>query len=235
MIIATIVSVIAIILIIVLLVGFFSKKSTNLGGMNPANKGRTIAPASLPGSAHTNNYTYSVWFYIDDWNYRYGEPKIVLGRLDKDKMPSPAITLGAIQNNVTITLACYPKEGAKDAKPVIHSCALNNVPLQKWANLLISLNGRTLDVYLDGKLVRTCVLPGVAKINTAAPIYITPEGGFSGWTSNIEYLSQSTNPSEAWNIYRAGYGGNTMSNLVNKYRIKFSLMEDNMEKSSFEI
>jgi len=235
MIIATIITVIAIILIIVLLVGFFSKKSTNLGGMNPANKGRTISPASLPGSAHANNYTYSVWFYIDDWNYRYGEPKIILGRLDKDKMPSPAITLGAIQNNVTVTLACYSKKDTKDSKPVIHSCTLDNVPLQKWVNLLISLNGRSLDVYLDGKLVRTCVLPGVAKINTDAPIYITPEGGFSGWTSNIEYLSQPTNPSEAWNIYRSGYGGNTLTNLVNKYRIKFSLMEDNMEKGSFEI
>lgn len=221
-------------LMLYLLYQYFTA-SKPLTGTHPGTATITINESKTDSTNDSSNCTYSIWFYISDWNYRYGEPKIVLGRLDKDKMPSPAITLGAIQNNVTITLACYPKEGAKDAKPVIHSCALNNVPLQKWANLLISLNGRTLDVYLDGKLVRTCVLPGVAKINTDAPIYITPEGGFSGWTSNIEYLSQSTNPSEAWNIYRAGYGGNTMSNLVNKYRIKFSLMEDNMEKGSFEI
>ena len=53
-----------------------------------------------------------------------------------------------------------------------------NVPLQKWVNLIISLYGRTLDVYIDGKLVRTCVLPGVAQVNPDADILVTPMGGF---------------------------------------------------------
>jgi hypothetical protein len=102
-------------------------------------------------------------------------------------------------------------------------------------NLIISLYGRTLDVYLDGKLVRTCVLPGVAKVNPAANILVTPNGGFNGFTSNFQYWPTATNPQQAYNIYKDGFGGSVFGNLFNKFRLKVSLLEDNREKGSFEI
>jgi hypothetical protein len=112
---------------------------------------------------------------------------------------------------------------------------VRNVPLQKWVNLIISLYGRTLDVYIDGKLVRTCVLPGVAQVNPDADVLVTPMGGFSGWTSNFQYWAAATNPQQAYNIYKAGYGGNVLGNVFNKYRVKVSFLEDNKEQGSFEI
>jgi hypothetical protein len=101
--------------------------------------------------------------------------------------------------------------------------------------LIISLYGRTLDVYIDGKLVRTCVLPGVAKINQKANIVVTPNGGFSGFTTNFQYWNNSTNPQDAYNIYKDGFGGSILGNLFNKYRIKIAFLSDNKEKGSFEI
>jgi hypothetical protein len=92
-----------------------------------------------------------------------------------------------------------------------------------------------MDVYINGKLTRTCVLPGVAKINQDADVVITPSGGFSGWTTETTYRPNSINPQEAWNIYSKGYGGNLFSNLFNKYRIRVSLLEDNMARGSFEL
>jgi hypothetical protein len=58
----------------------------------------------------------------------------------------------------------------------MHSCSIEDVPLQRWTNLIISLDNRALDLYLDGKLVRTCVLPGVPKMNPASNIL-----GMSKW------------------------------------------------------
>jgi hypothetical protein len=95
----------------------------------------------------------------------------------------------------------------------------------------MSVNGRTLDIYLDGKLVNTCVMPGVAKISNSAPIVITPAGGFSGYTSNIEYWSKPTNPQEAWNIYRKGHGG---GNVFSKYKLKIAVLKNNKETSSYQ-
>jgi hypothetical protein len=88
---------------------------------------------------------------------------------------------------------------------------------------------------VDGKLVRTCVLPGVAKVNPDANITVTPMGGFQGWTSNFEYWDDASNPQQAYNIYKSGFGGSLLGDLFNKYRIKISFLEDNQEQGSFEI
>jgi hypothetical protein len=100
-------------------------------------------------------------------------------------------------------------------------------------NLLISVYGRSLDVYLDGKLVKTCLLPGIAKINNEANVYITPLGGFSGWTSKFTYYPTALNPQEAWNIYQDGYGASWLANIFGKYNVKVSVLENGTEDSSF--
>jgi hypothetical protein len=138
-----------------------------------------------------------------------------------------------MENDITISVACYSNK--KSNESIIHTCNVQNFPLQRWVNLIISLYGRTLDVYIDGKLVRTCVLPGVAKINQKANIVVTPNGGFSGFTTNFQYWNDSTNPQDAYNIYKDGFGGSILGNLFNKYRIKIAFLSDNKEKGSFEI
>jgi len=301
----------------------------------------TIDYSNLAGGsngANTGNFTYSVWFYVNDWNYRYGEPKVVFGRMSSASTantssipgvsgidPCPSVVLGAMQNNLSISLACYPgtdtmhsplhSSGSTIHSPapssvgstsynahgvtsgkgvastasvaptavtnpptssaapsssiaslasspmatsifknysntllsnvprierfetmtsnsVVHTCNIANVPIQKWVNLLISVYGRTLDVYIDGKLVKTCLLPGIAKINNKAPVYLTPSGGFSGWTSNLQYWPNSTDPQTAWNIYNAGYGS---TNTFGQYKVKVSVYKGVSEQSSLTI
>ena len=227
-------SVILVIILIYVIMWFFAK-TTQLTRMANGNVQQIILASTLANNKHSNNYTYSTWFYINDWNYRFGEPKIILGRLDKDNNPGPSITLDAMENNLTVAVACYPVSKSAAAPPLVHQCSVANIPLQKWVNLIVSLYGRTLDLYLDGKLVRTCVLPGVAKVNPDSNVLVTPAGGFNGWTTNFQYWSSASNPQEAYNIYKGGFGGSTLGNLFNKFRIKVSFLTDNQERSSFEI
>ena len=191
---------IVVVLLLILIVRWLMVNNTKLVGLNDAKKVTKIDSSSLAQN-NASNYAYSVWFYIEDWSYRYGEPKIILGRLDKDLNHSPSIVLGAIENNLKIETTVYPS--AQYTTASTHTCNVDNVPVQKWVNAIVSLYGRTMDIYIDGKLVRTCVLPGVAKIANDAPVYITPKGGFSGYTSNIHYYANSLNPQEAYNIYRS--------------------------------
>jgi hypothetical protein len=235
----TILSVIFILVVIYFAVGYFFPNNKQLSGMMEATKAQTVEAANLPSNTNSLNYTYSSWIYVEDWNYKFGEKKTILGRLDGNKNPGPSIELGAMDNDVTVSIACYPKQqsGSNDGngiKPIIHKCKVQNVPLQRWVNIIISLYGRTLDVYIDGKLVRTCLLPGVAKVSPTSPVLITPNGGFSGWTSNFQYWATSTSPQQAYDIYKNGYGG-SLGNFFSKYRLKFSFMEDNNEKGSIEI
>ncbi len=234
----TVLIVLAVLVVLYLVLNFFFKSSTSLTTMQSGTEKQVIEASTLPNDNNTSNYTYSMWFYIDDWNYRFGEPKVILGRMDQDNHPSPSVVLGAMENDITISVACYPQDqttGVTTDRSIVHKCPIKNIPLQSWVNLTISLYGRTLDVYIDGKLVRTCVLPGVAKVNPDANILVTPMGGFSGWTSNFEYWDDATNPQQAYNIYKSGFGGSMLGDLFNKYRIKISFLEDNEEQGSFEI
>jgi hypothetical protein len=136
-----------------------------------------------------------------------------------------------------VALGCYP--GA-DQKPtnnkgntVVHTCSVGNIPIQRWVNLAISVYGRTLDIYIDGKLVRTCLLPGVANINNNANVYITPSGGFEGWTSKFQYFPTSINPQDAWNIYVKGYQGSLFSS--SPYQVQLSLITNGTTQSSITI
>jgi len=234
----TILIVVAVLFVLYLVLNLFFKKSTTLTNMEDGKTRQVIEASTLPNNNNTSNYTYSMWFYVDDWNYRFGEPKMLLGRMDQDNHPSPSVVLGAMENDITISVSCYPQNastGVVGDTSVVHKCVVRNFPLQSWVNLIISLYGRSLDVYIDGKLVRTCVLPGVAKVNPDANIQVTPAGGFSGWTSNFEYWDDATNPQQAYNIYKSGFGGSFAGNLFNKYRIKISFLEDNQEQGSIEI
>lgn len=242
---------IVIVLVIYLLYLWFFGDGTRtyLMGMHHANKQHIISPSTLPKGG-TSDYTYSIWLYINNWNYRVGEKKDIFARYgSSDKLPAPVVSLGANMNNVEVSLGTWPGHGTSGSsdesgvkQPGIHTCTLDNVPLQAWANVIMTLNNRSLDLYLDGKLVRTCVLPGVPVQESGAPLVVCGQGpnggaaGFDGFISNFQYFARAVNPREAYAIYREGPGGsNWMTNLINKYRIKVAFMKNNTEVNSFEI
>ena len=90
-----------------------------------------------------------------------------------------------------------------------------------------------MDLYIDGKLVRTCLLPGVASINSNSNVYVTPAGGFDGWTSKFQYYPNSLNPQQVWNIYTQGYSN--WSSMFNAYQVQISLVENGTTQSSVTI
>ena len=103
--------------------------------------------------------------------------------------------------------------------------SLENVPLQKWSNLIISVNDRNMELYLDGKLVKTCILSGVPEQATDSMVHITPGStkdpnkfGFGGFVSNFRHIGKAVNPREAWKIYKNGYEqGGMFSNIFKFY------------------
>ena len=247
-----VITIVVIVLILMLLRYIFSDPYT-LQNMQDGKTASTISASSLAtngSSVPSANFTYSIWFYINNWNYRYGEPKVIFGRMGAASGsgtgsvpgvsgvdPCPAVVLGAIENNISVSLGCYPGVDQEPSTPggntVVHTCSVANVPIQKWVYLVVSVYGRSMDIYIDGKLVRTCLLPGVASVNNSSNVYVTPMGGFEGWTSKFQYFPNSINPQEAWNIYTQGYSN--MSSMFNAYQIQLSLVENGETQSSITI
>ena len=225
---------ITIIILIILIIVYFSKDSKTLSHLKDASKTTTISSSKLKANKNSSNYAYSIWFYVNDWNHNLGKKKILLSRSSssstaKDgKIYNPEISFGSYENDININITTYAPHDQTEL------CSIKNFPLQTWVNLILSLNGRTADVYLDGKLVRTCLLPNVPKSINGSDVKITPHGGFAGWTSNIQYYNMALNPQQAYNIYKKGLGTG-LGNLFDKYKLKFSYLVNNIEQGSVEI
>jgi len=254
----SIVIIVIVVVLLFLIIKYFVSDANTLQNLQNGQTATTIDATTLPtngSNVPSSNFAYSVWFYVNDWNYRYGEPKVIFGRMGSKNAsdgkgsiegisgldPCPAVVLGAVENNVAISIGCYPgvdQQPTNGGKTVTHTCAVANIPLQRWVNLVISVYGRTMDIYIDGKLVKTCLLPGVASVNNNANIYVTPKGGFNGWTSKLQYYPNSLNPQECWNIYTNGYQGNMLSNLfsgLGNYQLQVSVLENGTTQNTVTI
>jgi hypothetical protein len=84
-------------------------------------------------------------------------------------------------------------------------CDIKEVPLQKWVCITIVSSGRVLDVYMDGKLSRSCVLPNVLSVpNGKLKLRLGESGGFGGSYSTVQMWNQQLTPDLIYGIYQMG-------------------------------
>ena len=235
----TIIMVIVILLLLYVVMKYVLNDSNTLTGLISGTEVQTIVAKDLAkddSGLQTSNYAYSIWYYIDDWNYNYDNVKPLFERLSIQPANTPVLETIASMPGVYFTantndLKVLVKTGTTSGTS--ETATVENVPIQKWTNVTISVYGQSLDIYLDGKLVQTKPLSNIAYIDPNASVYITPNGGFSGWTSKFAYYPNALNPQEVWDIYSAGYGSSWLSNLFGKYNVKISFLENGTEDSSF--
>ena len=104
--------------------------ANKLTGFNDAKKVTKIDAGKLAQS-NASNYAYSAWFYVDDWSYRYGEPKNNFRKIgQRFKYLVQSIILGAIENNLKIETTVYPSSQLLKNHST-HTCNVDNVPITK--------------------------------------------------------------------------------------------------------
>jgi hypothetical protein len=137
-----------------------------------------IPSSKLPLSEIDSGLSWSLvnWLYIEDWNYRYGQKKMIIDWGDNLQMYFEEKTNDLIIEITTIPLMKKEKIIQK------------NIPLQRWICLIVVLDNRQLDLFMDNVLVQSIQLEYV-------PMYITEElnlfsgGGFRGKYGYLQYLS----------------------------------------------
>lgn len=95
------------------------------------------------------------------------------------------------------------------------TCDLPEIDLQRWVMVTVVLSGRTIDVYLDGKLARSCVTGSYYKVDpTGVKALVTEEGGFDGYISNLEVANYAMNPDEIYRTYLSGPEGVSLNPIT---------------------
>jgi hypothetical protein len=82
-------------------------------------------------------------------------------------------------------------------------CMVQSFPLQKWVHVVISQYNQVLDIYIDGKLSSSCVLPGFPDV-VQDDLVLAPEDGFSGKITKVVYLNSAVSADDAYSLYNDG-------------------------------
>jgi hypothetical protein len=238
--------------IIVLVIFRYLLKPKDAKIIKDAQTGETIAATDLDSSS-TNNCAYSLWFFVNDYSQNYGKEKTVLHHVvTDDGIDGVMVNLAANSNDLLVAVKLNTKHKV---------CEVKNIPIQKWIHLVVSIHGRTIDIYMNGKLVRSCLandVPDIGKL-TENPVKIGKTAGSSGTTRDIstiletnindqkkntftgwsgyfakfEYYPEAVDPQTVYYLYRAGYGGGSFLDYLNRYQVKVALLDNETEDASF--
>lgn len=88
---------------------------------------------------------------------------------------------------------------------------INGIEYQRWVLITTVANGKTLDVYVDGKLARSCVYKapfalGSADSTGTAYFGYGNNGNLKGFFSNGNFYNYALTPDAVWAMYQAGPG-----------------------------
>ena len=219
----------------------------------------------------SSNIMISVWFYIETWDtIQSNETKNILylttnpssnfnnnGAFDSragdsltdlscvnrvNNYKNFSVELDKYENNIFIYVLCANTDRCDTGEDILSKYKISNIPIQKWNNLTLSVDAKLLDVYLDGKLLNSFVLPSLLKMDSnSKPAMILGHiddsltSNWNGFITRVRYETNSITPKEALSIYKAGISSNHTNSLLSKYSLKISFLEYNEEKGHIHI
>jgi len=174
-------------------------------------KQRTVIPAATAPIGQGADYGIQFWMYIKDWDYKFGQAKDIVKRVSGNNasMFNPRITLHPTDNSLQVAVRYFSQStsstatGSTNSSGDVFTCTVENVPLQAWFSVSVTLFDRNMDVYINGRLVKSCVIPGVPRPATG-DIIVNDSGGFSGSICNLRAYGGMLTPSDAQAFFGSG-------------------------------
>ena len=120
--------------------------------------GKDIKP-SIDGR-YGMEYTYSFWLFVENWTTTERMPIFVKGDTN-GLLHAPSCTMEKSENKLHIMQDSLADGNSRSSE----GCTIDNIPVQKWVHIVISLIGKNIDIYVNGRLSKRCELSGVGRLN----------------------------------------------------------------------
>lgn len=193
-----------------------------------ANKPFTFDRTVLPPLYEGGEYSVSFWMYVNDWSYNLNRPKDVLSisnRTSANGIVTLGVHLDAQDNRLHVLTSSAATGSSSPTQRILttatfdsifaatagmgvnapNDCVVTSVDLQRWVHIVVALNGKTVDVYMNGKLVRSCILPSVFKVDGQGYVVnVAGHTGFGGFVSGVAVSDYALNPEQVYRTYQAG-------------------------------
>lgn len=150
-------------------------------------------------------FTYSLWLFIDDLEYNKGQFRHIFHKGDDiinyndDNIGAglsypnnaPGLYLAPYKNDLIVVINTFQN--------VVEKIVIQNITLNKWINVIIRCENKTLDIYVNGSIARRHVLSGLPRQNYGN-VYACMNGGFSGNLSTLKYFNYAIGTREIESI-----------------------------------
>ena len=183
-----------------LIKGMVNGKNLRVIPQNPNDKGAV----TLERSSNQNGgieFTWSCWIFLDDLTYNQSQYKCIFYKgsdptSTRSTLNAPGLYLAPNgQNKLIIMMNSY--------EVVNEEISIDNIPMNKWINIIIRCRNTTLDVYVNGTIDKSIQLQGVPKQNYGN-VYVGANGGFSGYLSNLRYFNRALGTFDIQSILMTG-------------------------------
>lgn len=185
---------------------------------------QTAIPIDKIPDPSSRKYSYEMWMYV--FNFQ-GTSQYIISR---------GSVADATKKNVGIRLdGSSPKlmldytataTGTPSAQKSVS--ITDNFPLQTWAHLIVSVDDKYIDVYINGKLIKSIQ---DANIDTPSPTTIIEYGITNCYLAKLSRTSMATDPQTAWNNYTAGNGENPMAKYLSSFGLSMTLQKNSQDYS----
>lgn len=156
-------------------------------------------------------FTWSIWLYVDDLAYNSGKYRCVFykgndyaedpdAEINGMNFPNnaPGMYIAPDTNRLIVVMNTF--------NVINEEVPINDIPLNKWFNVILRCEDTLLDVYINGTITKRHQLHGVPKQNYG-DVYVGANGGFSGYISDLWYYDYALSVNEITKI--ASKGPNT--------------------------
>lgn len=195
----------------------------------------STTPLSITGDkiegGTSSTYAIGCWIYVK--NMPSSETAIFNYVVDNTQPITVSSGNSNILFNLTLssttpTLVAKVRKSATDLESITIS---NNLPIQSWVHVLVSVSSNYIDSYLNGKLVVSTPItsvyaPANFPVNNASgptfvssgspPVIIT---GLSRWNTPLD-------PQTVWSYYSQGNGNATQQMLGSTYHLDVVFKKD---------
>ena len=170
-------------------------------------------------------FTWSVWIFIEELTYHSGRYRCVFYKGNdyatnthshsKDTLGlnfpnnAPGLYIAPNSNSLVVMMNTF--------NVINEEITIDNIPINKWLNVIIRCQNNTLDIYINGTIIKSHYLHGVPKQNYG-DVYIAPNGGFAGYISNLWYYNYALGTAEIAKLVNKG--PNTYMKTSNGVNIK---------------
>lgn len=220
-----------VLIIIVLYLAFFvftgSQSLTAKVDLGSQQASITSDKLSNPGSVR---YSYETWVYV--YQFETGG-KYLFSRASADQ------TGTGHKKNIGLRLGQTAPELLLEYKTTVAGndgfntlTISNNFPIQTWTHVTVSVDNNYVDVYVNGKLVKSI------QANLEAPsISSSIDYGLTkAYLAKFVRNTSPVDPQTAWNNYTAGNGvSSSMSSLLGNYGATIIFNKDAAEYSKLKV